>query len=153
MTRIFGSLLITRARRYLVAPVAAAMIVTLLLPYGAIAVNNTGAFELDGNATSSSEPAATPPDDWDRVCHQVLGSDCSTNNNTNGATAVAWAAQGASTGTTFTGGGSKDPIDVSSWAWDQASGGLPGKDILLNGFAARYSIPADPTNCPSGTTI
>src|SRR3989442_15462789 len=116
-----------------------AALAAFVLPLAALtvipgaAVNNTGAFELDGNATSSTTNSATP-DDWDRVCHQVTGSDanCSTTFNTTGdtsgagsvpnpATAVEWVAQGASTGTTFTGGGSKDPIDISSWAWNQAT--------------------------------
>ncbi len=118
-------------------------------PAPAFAVNATGAFELDGNAVTDHS-GTTAPDDWDRVCHQVLTTDCSTTNNTNGATAIAFASQSASNGTTFTGGGSKDPIDVSSWAWNQGSGGLPGKDILLNGFAARYTLPASATTCPGG---
>ena len=152
MKRIEGPTQNRLTRRSLVIPILLTLLFTLLFPYGAVAVNATGAFELDGNATSTSEPAATPPDDWDRVCHEVLGTDCSTSNNTNGATAVEFASQTASGGTTFTGGGSKDPIDVSSWAWDQASGGLPGKDILLNGFAARYSLPANSATCPSSTS-
>ncbi len=136
-----------------------AAVTAFLLPLAALtvipgaAVNNTGAFELDGNAVTDHTTAGAP-DDWDRVCHQVLGTDCSTTSNTTGAAAVEWLSQGAGTGTTFTGGGSKDPIDVSSWAWNQASGGLPGKDILLNGFAARYNLPATlPTGtCPSTTS-
>jgi hypothetical protein len=53
----------------------------------AFAVHDTGAFELEGNAKNglAGDPAG---DDWDNVCHQVLGNDCSTTNNTNGATAV-----------------------------------------------------------------
>src|SRR6266568_5803175 len=108
-------------------------------------------FELDGNAVTDHGGTGVP-DDWDRVCHSVLGADCSTGNNANTNT-VEFASQGASTGTTFTGGGSKDPLDVSGWAWNQASGGLPGKDILLNGFAARYNLTANPTTCPSTTSI
>jgi hypothetical protein len=145
--RILGAIRGRQSRRSLVAPVLAAMIFSLLSPYGAVAVNNTGVFELEGNAVTDHVGTGAP-DDWDRVCHQVLAADCSTSNNTNGATAVEFASQTASGGTTFTGGGSKDPIDVSSWAWNQASGGLPGKDVLLNGFAARYSLPA---TAPSGT--
>jgi hypothetical protein len=106
-------------------------------------------FELDGNAVTNHSGTGVP-DDWDRVCHQVLGSDCSTTNNANGTTAIEFASQPASGGTTFTGGGSKDPLDVSGWAWNQGSGGLPGKDILLNGFAARYSTPAN-VNCPGSS--
>jgi len=123
--------------------------VVVLGPAPAFAVNATGAFELDGNAVTDHAGAGAP-DDWDRVCHQVLGTDCSTTNNTNGATAIEFASQTASNGTTFTGGGSKDPIDINSWAWNQGSGGLPGKDILLNGFAARYNLPASATTCPAG---
>src|SRR5258708_35101550 len=121
--------------------------VVVLGPAPAFAVNATGAFELDGNA-GTDHAGAGAPDDWDRVCHQVLGTDCSTTNNTNGATAIEFASQTASNGTTFTGGGSKDPIDINSWAWNQGSGGLPGKDILLNGFAARYNLPASATTSP-----
>jgi hypothetical protein len=106
---------------------------------------DTSVFELDGNATTDHSGTSTP-DDWDRVCHSVLGTDCSTTNNAN-TTTVEFASQGATTGTTFTGGGSKDPLDISGWAWDQGTGGLPGKDILLNGFAARYST-APSANCP-----
>jgi len=140
-----------------------AALAVFVLPLAALtalpasAVRATGAFELDGDATSSTAPP--PPataDDWDRVCHQVLNADCSTSLNTTGGTtgtpasAVEFASQTASGGTTFTGGGSKDPIDITSWAWNQASGGLPGKDILLNGFAARYDLTAANPSCPSG---
>ncbi len=119
-----------------------AALAAFVLPLAALtaipasAVHDSGAFELDGNAVTNNSTSGVP-DDWDRVCHSVLGTDCSTTNNANTST-VAFASQGAATGTTFTGGGSKDPIDSSSWAWNQASGGLPGKDVLLNAFAARY---------------
>src|SRR5262250_2088820 len=77
---------------------------------------DTSVFELDGNAVTDHAGTGLP-DDWDRVCHSVLGTDCSTTNNANTST-VEFASQGATTGTTFTGGGSKDPIDISSWAWN-----------------------------------
>jgi hypothetical protein len=102
---------------------------------GAAAVHDTGAFELDGNAVNNP---AVPGDDWDNVCHQVTGSDCSTTNDTNGATAVDWVAEPNPTASIFTGGGSKDPQDLNQWAWKDA-GGLPDKDNLLHGFAARYT--------------
>jgi hypothetical protein len=101
----------------------------------AFAVHDTGQFELDGNATNA---AATPGDDWDNVCHQVLGTDCSTSANTNGATAVDWVAESNPNASIFTGGGSKDPNDLNQWAWKDA-GGLPDKDNLLHSFAARYT--------------
>jgi hypothetical protein len=102
----------------------------------AFAVHNTGAFELDGNATNA---AATPGDDWDNVCHEVLGTNCSTTSNTSGATAVEWKAEPNLGSSIFTGGGSKDPQNVSNWAWKDGAGGLPDKDNLLHSFAARYT--------------
>jgi hypothetical protein len=110
----------------------------VLIP-GALAVHDTGAFELDGNATNG----AADGDDWDNVCHQVLGSDCSTNNDTTGASAVDWVAEPIVNSTIFTGGGSKDPNDVSQWAYNDNSGGLPAKDNLLHSFAARYPNTSD----------
>jgi hypothetical protein len=115
----------------------------------ATAVNATGAFELDGNATTNHGAGA--PDDWDRVCHQVLGTDCSTTSNTTSATAVSWVSEPNLNSTIFTGGGSKDPIDISSWAWKDGAGGLPDKDNLLNSFAARYTLDADAATCPGAT--
>src|SRR6266545_3385488 len=55
------------------------------------AVHDTGAFELDGNPTSS---AATPGDDWDNVCHQAAPTICPTGSNTTGATAVSFTNDG-----------------------------------------------------------
>src|SRR5206468_3337665 len=114
-----------------------------------------------GDATNAP---ATPGDDWDNVCHQVTGSDCSTTNNTTGATGVSWAddrtvtpeCAGGDNCTVFTGGGSKDPSDISSWSWKTDTGGLPAKDNLQHGFAARYNLPATSPNaspaCPNGTS-
>src|SRR5678815_3713822 len=126
-------------RRWLTAGIAL-LIVASTMTFGmgtASAVHDTGAFELDGNAVNG----AAPGDDWDNVCHQVTGSDCSTTNNTSGATAVDWVAELNTNASIFTGGGSKDPKDVSDWAWKDGAGGLPDKDNLLHSFAARY------TNC------
>ena len=105
-------------------------------------------FELDGNAVTTHGPGL--PDDWDRVCHQVLGTDCSTTSNSS-ATAVAFASQPASGGDQFSGGGSKDPLPIEGWLWN-TSGGLPGKDILLNGFAARYTT-APSSSCPGSAGV
>jgi hypothetical protein len=105
---------------------------------GAMAVHDTGAFELDGNAVNGPAPG----DDWDNVCHQVTGGDCSTTSNTSGATAVDWVAEPNLNATIFTGGGSKDPQDINQWAWKDGAGGLPDKDNLLHSFAARYTTAA-----------
>src|SRR6185503_13332451 len=90
---------------------------------------------------------------WDNVCHQVLHTNCSTANDTTGATAVDWVAELNLNATIFTGGGSKDPIDVNQWAWKDGAGGLPDKDNLLHSFAARYSLPGTLPggSCPNGT--
>ncbi len=160
-----------RQGRRLLTLLAGVMLLSGSFVVGSVALATTPAslFELDGNATSANEPASTAPDDWDRVCHQVEGTDCSASNDTNGATAVAWTSDthsaignlSACTGnncTIFTGGGSKDPIDISSWAWKDNVGGLPDKDNLLHGYAARYQIPSSSV-CPgpggdtSGNTI
>jgi hypothetical protein len=127
-------------------------------PLPALAVHDTGAFELDGNAVNQS---GTPGDDWDNVCHQVTGSaQCGTTSDTSGATAVAWNSDtllnSASVfapdpnATIFTGGGSKDPIDINQWAWKDGAGGLPDKDNLQHSFAARYSLAPNASTCPSG---
>src|SRR4051812_13329861 len=68
---------------------------SLLLAAGvALAVHNTGLFELDGNAVSQNAAAPVgPTDDWDRVCHEKTGSaECGTTTNTTGATEIAWSA-------------------------------------------------------------
>lgn len=125
-----------RTRRALIALVSVIGTATALTLFAgsASAVHDTGSFELDGNATNG----ALAGDDWDNVCHQVLTSDCSTTNNTTGASAVDWVAEPNLNSTIFTGGGSKDPQDISNWAWKDGAGGLPDKDNLLHSFAARY---------------
>jgi hypothetical protein len=133
-----------RRARFLILPLLLAACTALFFVAGAQAVHDTGLFQLDGNATTVNPPAG---DDWDHVCHQVTGSDCSTSSNTNGATAVDWTAEPNLNSTIFTGGGSKDPQDISSWAWKDGAGGLPDKDNLLHSFAARYSVPSN-ANCP-----
>jgi hypothetical protein len=102
----------------------------------AFAVHDTGKFELDGDATNQ---AAKAGDDWDNVCRQVTGTNCSTTTGAPDATATEWVAEPNLDSTIFTGGGSKDPIDISSWNWKNGAGGLPAKDNLLHSFAARYT--------------
>jgi hypothetical protein len=171
MARILGSTGTRRRRRYqLTAIFSGTMLLALFAALPAQAVHDVGAFQLEGNAVTDPSPPAG--DDWDHVCHQVLGGDCTTSSNTTafgGATAVAFADDQAfnadtCTGggatincTIFTGGGSKDPQDINNWKWKTDSGGLPAKDNLSHAFAARYTVPAvspgacgtDPT-CPVG---
>lgn len=117
------------------AAVTAALALTVYAAPPSVAVHDTGSFELDGNATNGPAPG----DDWDNVCHQVLGSDCSTSADTTGAAAVDWVSEPNINASIFTGGGSKDPQDINQWAWKDGAGGLPDKDNLLHSFAARYN--------------
>jgi hypothetical protein len=137
-----------RRWRWLTAGIAAVGTAVAITAFGlgpASAVHDTGAFELDGNATNNPSVAG---DDWDNVCHQVtitndtqnqIPDQCASASDTTGATAVSWVAEPNLNSTIFTGGGSKDPQDVNQWAWKDGAGGLPDKDNLLHSFAARYS--------------
>src|SRR5262249_54217151 len=137
-----------RHKRWL-ASIALVVVTGLILFVPALlAVHDTGAFELDGNAANSG---ALLGDDWDNVCHQVLHSDCGTLNDTTGAKAVSWVPELNTNATIFTGGGSKDPQDINQWGWKDGAGGLPDKDNLLHSFAVRYSLPASAT-CPTGSS-
>jgi hypothetical protein len=132
-----------RRRRWLTGGLAGASSIAAVIALGvapALAVHDTGVFELDGNAVNG--PAAG--DDWDNVCHQVLGTDCSTSNDTTGSIARDWVAEPNHNATIFTGGGSKDPQDINNWAWKDDAGGLPDKDNLLHSFAARYQPSTGP---------
>src|SRR3954462_3869855 len=74
----------SRRRRwlFLCTSFAAIAIAVLVIP-SAFAVHNTGYFELDGNAASTSGTGGAIPDDWDRVCYQVTGnSGCGTTSTT-----------------------------------------------------------------------
>ena len=110
----------------------------LLFVRTVLAVHDTGAFELDGNATDQVVLAG---DDWENIF----------NNTSTTSTASTFVNDGSLNATIFTGGGSKDPQDVSQWAWKDGAGGLPDKDNLLDAFAARYSLAPSREPCPSGT--
>jgi len=148
-------------RRFITAIAATGLIAGTLLAGGtALAVHDTGVFQLDGDASSATQPGSPPlpaaTDDWDKVCHQYASplptGGCGTTSNTTGSTSGSWAADGAGL-SIFTGGGSKDPQDISSWNWKDGS--VPDKDNLVHAFAVRYSLPDDPvggaTACPAGT--
>jgi hypothetical protein len=141
-----------RGRRGLVAFAGVVLIIgTLVAGNIALAVNATGAFELDGNAVAQ----AAPGDDWANVCHEAAVSLCPTGSNTTGATAVSFI-DTTTNPIIFTGGGSKDPQDPQdSWLW-KPSDTIPDKDTILHAFAAKYSLPSTGTtgNCPTpvGTT-
>jgi hypothetical protein len=152
MTRILGSTHRRRRVALLAAGFSMASLLALIVVPAVLAVHDYGVFQLDGNAQSSVDwpnpPGPTASDDWDKVCHQVSPTDCPTGSNTTGATAVSWTAEPDRSASIFTGGGSKDPQDISNWAWKDA-GGLPDKDNLLHAFAARYTVTGPVGDCLS----
>lgn len=151
----------SRRRRWLfLCTSAAAIAVAVLIIPSAFAVHDTGAFELDGNATAATT------DDWDRACYQVAvnggataaaaTAQCGASQGLGAAnTGAAWVNDGALNATIFTGGGSKDPSDISSWAWKTDTGGLPDKDNLLHAYASEYSLTGTNKDgtCPNGTDL
>lgn len=164
--RILGPQGSKRRRRFLWAPTLVVTAVALFLITSAQAVHGLGVFQLDGNVLTSVNSNPTASDDWDRVCYQNaiaptasggLGLStgdattlCTASAPTTGATAVAWAAEPNKNSTIFTGGGSKDPTNLSGWAWKDGAGGLPDKDNLEHAMAVRYT--ATSSNCGGSLT-
>jgi hypothetical protein len=149
-----------RRRWTLLLPFIAVLAFAVLYIAGAQAVNQTGAFELEGNAVSANaNPPRGPADDWDRVCHQVTaggtdsaghatGAQCTSASNTTGATAVSWVDSRVNQ-EIYTGGGSKDFGDPQDeWLW-KPKDTVPDKDTITHSFAARYSLPKSATTCPA----
>ena len=106
--------------------VIAGLMVLTFVPI-AVAVHDLGVFELDGDATADP---AVPGDDWSTV-------------NTGGGTALARTGTVAdpAPASIFTGGGSKDPIDITSWK--HKDGSVPDKDNITNAYAAAYNVDGD----------
>jgi hypothetical protein len=157
--RVLGPTGSRRRSRTLLVPIFLIALIGLFVIAGAQAVNQTGAFELDGNAVSANAPTPVgPADDWDRVCHQVTaggtdsaghatGAQCASATNTNGATAVSWTDARVNE-EIYTGGGSKDFNDPQAdWLW-KPKDTVPDKDTITHSFAARYSLPKSAT-CPA----
>jgi hypothetical protein len=93
-------------------------------PAGGDAV--TSVIELDGDIIDSSPGLI--PDDWDTI-------NCDTGN----AVARTGVIADGPNKSIFTGGGSKDIIDIPSWQWKDGS--TPPKDDLINGYAAKFIGP------------
>jgi hypothetical protein len=88
-------------------------------------------FELDGNSVDSPQGA---PDDWD-----TLNGTTGQNGSCTGECKLKVFAVDGDGQTIFTGGGSKDNADVSSWAYK--NGSVPPKDEIQNAYAASYNAP------------
>jgi len=91
------------------------------------AVHDLGLFELEGDAVEDPNAAG---DDWSTV-------------NFGGGSPIARTGVRAdpAPGSIFTGGGSKDPNDISSWK--HKDGSVPDKDDITNAYAAAYSSNGD----------
>jgi hypothetical protein len=122
--QVFASDLVAKVLRiFLTASVG---LVASVLISGALAVHVSpdSSFQLDGNATTETE---TPQrDDWDRVFAGTDSADPSS-------FVVDPAGE-----TIFTGGGSKDDLDIPNW--QHKSGSVPPKDEITNAYAALYDV-------------
>ena len=98
--------------------------VQLAAPQAALAVHNDGLFEMDGNATDQ----AAVGDDWDDVFN---GTDSAFD------TRFIVDPVDSDTDKTFTGGSTKDDINITSWLWKSAKASQAKNDIT-NAFAAAY---------------
>jgi uncharacterized repeat protein (TIGR01451 family) len=99
--------------------------VALATPAPTLAVHSDGLFEMDGNAVD--QPAAG--DDWQGVY-----------NGTDGAFDTRFIIDPVDSDTdkTFTGGSTKDDINISSWLWKNAKASQAKNDIT-HAFAAAYT--------------
>jgi len=100
--------------------------VVVILTMVTASAGHTGVFELEGDAVD--DPA-------------VAGDDWNTANP--GSVARTGILTDPGSKTIFTGGGSKDPIDISSWRWKDDSGGLPDKDNITDAYASAYNVNGD----------
>jgi hypothetical protein len=138
----------------LTAAFATSFSVFMLFASPVRAVDNDGYFQLEGDicgggsrtagATNCVDNAGPPPpviqpggqDDWDTIltCSDVLGH-CVPNTPPGNATETP-AFIFESTNLVFTGGGSKDQLDIPKWNWKLGS--TPDKDSIVEAFATVY---------------
>jgi len=119
------------------------------------AVHNAGVLQMDGNAQTSVQSTPPASEDWDLICKAnpvtVTRADGCTfvaGNSPAGtttATSSSFVTDGVG-GSIFTGGGSKDPSDLTQWK--HKDGSVPDKDNLQHSFAARYTRAAG-ADCPA----
>ena len=119
--RMMGPKGSTRRRRFLFVPLLLAACIALFVVAGAQAVHDTGCSSWTGTLRT------TRP----RIRAATTGVTTGTTSVTRstqlrvrpssptrtGATAVSWTAEPNPSSSIFTGGGSKDPQDISNWAW------------------------------------
>ncbi len=116
-----------RTGRLVLAPILVAALVALLSVGAARAVHDLGLFELDNNTVNGVGAG----DDWDQVFADEQAGACDTIG-----IACTFVTDPANE-TIFTGGGSKDDLDITQW--QHSSGSVPDKDELTNAYATLYS--------------
>jgi len=153
MTRVIGPPRSRRRRWTFLCTLVAALSVGMVFITGAQAVHDLGLFELDtatvgGSLTGAANVAddpSVPGDDWSDVFAGTDNAVVSTFQNDG----VSPAAPGENLDTSyFTGGGTKDTLDINSTCaphvqgWQHtASDQAPDKDEITNAFAALYIAP------------
>ena len=124
----------------------------------ALAVHNDGVFQVDGDVQASTcgtafpNPSPPPPflgcsgDDWSNLytcpADGVLGCTKATPGVGNSAAQISDLVVDLSPASIFTGGGSKDQLDITQWNWKDGS--VPDKDDVVEAFAALYTPTSGP---------
>jgi hypothetical protein len=124
--------ILVRVGKFRREPLRIVAVVALAVPglvlmsgVGSASTALSGLFELDGNAVDNSGVAA--PDDWGSLLTALpAGVDF---------TGVVSDVPATDT-TYFTGGGSKDPLDVPGWKYNANS--APAKDEITDAYGAAY---------------
>ncbi|HET9975800.1 MAG TPA: hypothetical protein VFQ20_00050 [Burkholderiaceae bacterium] len=104
----------------------------VLIATPARSVHETGTFELDGNV---ADPG-TPGDDWASANFGGVGGS---------QLAKTGVIADAAPASIFTGGGSKDDLDLNgplsgAGGWKHKSGSVPDKDDITNAYAVAYNV-------------
>ncbi|HUS05138.1 MAG TPA: hypothetical protein VMZ52_02495, partial [Bryobacteraceae bacterium] len=109
----------------------AALTVTTVVAIVGDGIDNGAKFELDGNASVGATH------DWNQVYADKLN-----NTNTAGALAIAFTTDIVDKGDNIlSGGGTKDPLPFSGWAWKQNSTTtVQDKDDIQHAYAAAYKL-------------
>ena len=121
---------LSTTRRWLAA---FSIVMTGLLPITpAQAVHDTAIFELDGNVLDSG----TAGDDWSTANFGGLSGN---------QLAKTGVVADPAPGTIFTGGGSKDDLDLNgplsgAGGWKHKNGSVPDKDDITNAYAVAYNV-------------
>ncbi len=111
----------------------------MVAPFG------TGLFELDGDVVTGNQTPAG--DDW----LLLNGTGIGPNPGAAGGSVARRFVVDPLGATIFTGGGSKDPIDIPSWR--QKSGSVPDKDEITNGYVAAYITGQGNSLTPPGQLV